>query len=320
MNTNTNFYQLHHDLALQKDECLFLMHHAGEDFTLQKILSNPACYKAKHIYLIDSEQLVIDEELKLFEIDERVHLWTSGVNTHPRLHTHQWWFNWMQEIELYNNFVSRIEPSRKKPYVFEAMLGTPRDHKNFVREKIDESPHKNKFLLGGRGNTLIGTDNWIPGVHEEITDESGDKYVLYNKVQKTPVSNVVPYFLYNSSWFSCVAETRYDRIFSTEKIGKPLLGKRMFVLFSAQYHLEHLKDIGFKTFDSIIDESYDKIKDHQARFLQAWQQIEYLLTQPAETIAKLIEPIVEHNHEIFMQTNWQKPMYEKIQNISRSSK
>lgn len=66
---------------------------------------------------------------------------------------------------------------------------------------------------------------------------------------------------YTDSWFSVVTETIFDYpyTFRTEKIWKPIIMAHPFVVAANAGYLRDLRSAGFKTFESIIDESYDQI-------------------------------------------------------------
>ena len=76
--------------------------------------------------------------------------------------------------------------------------------------------------------------------------------------------------LWKSGLWHIVTETVFyhDKLHLTEKIFKPIVSQRPFMLAAAPGNLAYLKSYGFRTFDQWIDESYDKIQDHDCR-LQA---------------------------------------------------
>jgi hypothetical protein len=65
--------------------------------------------------------------------------------------------------------------------------------------------------------------------------------------------------LERSALWSVVSETIFyqDKLHLTEKIFKPIVACRPFILVAAVGNLAYLKSYGFKTFDRWIDESYD---------------------------------------------------------------
>jgi hypothetical protein len=82
----------------------------------------------------------------------------------------------------------------------------------------------------------------------------------------------------------------------SEKTAKVFLAKRIYVMFGNQYFLENLRNEGFQTFSSVLDESYDQIRDPVQRYTAAWRQVEWLATQDADSIYQRLESVVEHNH------------------------
>lgn len=111
---------------------------------------------------------------------------------------------------------------------------------------------------------------------------------------------------YRDSYFSIVLETYFENHhlnFFTEKIFKPIIHKHPFVLVSTPHMLESLRSYGYKTFDSIIDESYDKIEDPSDRLIAVVNEIERLCnlseSELVEFKTKSLE-IVNHNYNVIM--------------------
>ena len=108
----------------------------------------------------------------------------------------------------------------------------------------------------------------------------------------------------NDSLWHIVTETvfYYDKLHLTEKIFKPIAMKQPFMLLGAVGNLAYLKSYGFKTFDGIIDESYDTIQDNDARTEAVVAQIAWYCALSAEekqTVIEAIAPIVEYNFHHF---------------------
>jgi hypothetical protein len=106
--------------------------------------------------------------------------------------------------------------------------------------------------------------------------------------------------LEQSALWSVVSETIFyqDKLHLTEKIFKPIVACRPFILVAAVGNLAYLKSYGFKTFDRWIDESYDlepncdlrikKITDELARLCQ--MSIEELRVMERE-----MQEVLEYN-------------------------
>ena len=108
----------------------------------------------------------------------------------------------------------------------------------------------------------------------------------------------------NDSFWHIVTETvfYYDKLHLTEKIFKPIAMKQPFMLLGAVGNLAYLKSYGFKTFDGIIDESYDTIEDNDLRTEAVVEQIAWYCALSAEdkrSVIEAIAPIVEYNFHHF---------------------
>jgi hypothetical protein len=94
----------------------------------------------------------------------------------------------------------------------------------------------------------------------------------------------------------------YDKLHLTEKIFKPIVSKQPFMLLAAPGNLAYLKSYGFKTFDSVLDESYDLIQDNDLRTQAVVDQLHWYcnLTPDEKTdIIQRLEPIIDYNFHHF---------------------
>jgi hypothetical protein len=120
------------------------------------------------------------------------------------------------------------------------------------------------------------------------------------------LSQVIPIELYNKTAYTVIAETNWASYYTffTEKTVKPIIGRRLFLMIGGAGYLQALRDMGFKTFDGIIDESYDLETDDLVRFDAVGQQIAWLCKQDQNKILEQIRPIVEHNYNHLMTRDW----------------
>jgi hypothetical protein len=108
----------------------------------------------------------------------------------------------------------------------------------------------------------------------------------------------------NDSLWHIVTETvfYYDKLHLTEKAFKPIVMKQPFMLLAAPGNLAYLKSYGFKTFEGIIDESYDTIEDNDQRTEAVVKQLAWycaLTAEEKQTVIEAIAPIVEYNFHHF---------------------
>ena len=110
-----------------------------------------------------------------------------------------------------------------------------------------------------------------------------------------------------SALFHVVTETVYfqDKLHLTEKVFKPIVAQRPFILVAAPGNLAYLKSYGFKTFDRWIDESYDLEPDHYIRIEKITFEIARLCAMsPAllEQMYKEMSEVLEYNRQHFYTT------------------
>lgn len=109
---------------------------------------------------------------------------------------------------------------------------------------------------------------------------------------------------YKKSYFSIISETYYDNTyprFFTEKIIKGFMFKHPFIAIAIPGILDTLKDMGYKTFDSIIDESYDKIKDDGLRLRAISTEVERLCnlnSQEFSLFCDKAKELTEYNFKV----------------------
>jgi hypothetical protein len=93
-----------------------------------------------------------------------------------------------------------------------------------------------------------------------------------------------------------------NSIFFSEKIFKPILMKHPFVLVSRPNSLKKLRELGYKTFSPMIDETYDSIENDVDRMSAIVKEMNRLALQTtAEWISwqECVSDIVNYNHKIF---------------------
>lgn len=141
---------------------------------------------------------------------------------------------------------------------------------------------------------------------------------LYNSVTDVPVISNNRMSRYDSSyWLACpwyedmfldlVTETvfNYPYPFISEKVMRPIVIGRPFLLFGAPGTLEWLHDLGFQTFDQYWSEQYDNIIDPNDRFIELCNIIKsinnYSITE-CQNMLTSMQAILAHNQQHYR--NW----------------
>jgi hypothetical protein len=87
---------------------------------------------------------------------------------------------------------------------------------------------------------------------------------------------------YDNSYLNIVIETHMDvdqsnGVFLTEKTFKPIKHAQPFVIFGAPHSLARLRDMGYRTFDNVIDPSYDNIENTTDRYAALMHTLEDMI-------------------------------------------
>lgn len=94
----------------------------------------------------------------------------------------------------------------------------------------------------------------------------------------------------------------YDQgVCLSEKIYKPIYYMQPFVVFGTPNTLSSLKEMGYKTFDTWIDESYDEIFDYELRFNKAIASVKEFVNNSANDLDRIMQemlPVLQHNTDV----------------------
>jgi hypothetical protein len=107
-----------------------------------------------------------------------------------------------------------------------------------------------------------------------------------------------------SALWHVVTETVYfdAKLHLTEKIFKPIVARRPFILAAAPGNLAYLKSYGFRTFDQWIDESYDLETDHYIRIEKITEEIKKLCELTPAALKQMhqeMQEVLEYNFQHF---------------------
>jgi len=173
------------------------------------------------------------------------------------------------------------------------------NYQSFNRIVTGDRAYRKTFVDQLRANNLLDHGAVSYGVTDDPVTE--ERLIIDHKQLPGSASADIPEV---DAFWHIVTETvfYYDKLHLTEKIFKPIVSKQPFMLLAAPGNLEYLRSYGFKTFEGIIDESYDDIKDNDARIEAVVAQLKWYcdLTDDEKTeIQRKCEPIVEHNFHHF---------------------
>jgi len=108
---------------------------------------------------------------------------------------------------------------------------------------------------------------------------------------------------YTDTYFSLVTETVFDYPYSfrTEKIWKPIAMGHPWIAVANQGFYRGIRNLGFKTFDGIIDESFDQIERSQDRIERIAQTVEDLCKQDLDQFLAACYNICKYNQQHYVE-------------------
>ena len=227
------------------------------------------------------------------------------------------WMDWFITTSHFYRYVkpgflnAKLDIANSKPKIFDILLGCKRLHRDFAYSYITDNFLKSQVIMTYHekwNQDLRLSDQYITedeGVEYDNPPNHTSQWVRYYG-HRMNMSQVVPLQIYNQTYYSLVAETNAVNEFNfyTEKIVKPILAKRLFIVLAGQNYLQHLQDLGFQTFGSIIDESYDKQANNELRWRLALDQLRYLCEQDPQELIPKVKQVVEHNQRHMLENNW----------------
>jgi len=143
-----------------------------------------------------------------------------------------------------------------------------------------------------------------------------DKYE-YKQIPNT--SYEIDLIEMSKSFLHVVNETVFYESFNhlTEKIFKPIVCMRPFILTSTPGSLKYLRRYGFKTFNKWIDESYDQEHDQHKRLNMIASEIRKICLLNKKEISNMYTemlPVLKHNYDLFFGSFEQDILDELVKN------
>jgi len=200
-----------------------------------------------------------------------------------------------------NKFVSKyfcpprpLVPTEK---LFGLFVGKyTRDRNTIARDVVSE--YKQNFLMSVMGSQHRPSPWWDPEVY---AIGSIDNQLVHNQYNSSePDTNRSLLQFYNQFEIELVSETFLygQSFFPTEKTIRPMVGCRPMLINGPVNFLDNLKQLGFRTFDQLWSEDYDRYE-----FPERWNQIKLVIDQVIEHgyDRNLANEILQYNYKHLQQ-------------------
>lgn len=195
-----------------------------------------------------------------------------------------------------------------RAFLFDCLLGARREHRDLTMLTLQASGLLEHSITTYR-DIFVG--HWIDRTPDRVARLFPDQQLLYPYVSANldpswevkshmdnSVSGIVPWEIYNRTWFTLLCETlgSGEVFLSAEKMAKCFHARRLFVVLATKDFLRQYHDWGFETFGDVIDESYDSIADDIDRWTCALEQVKCLCQQNLQALLSKLRPRLDHNH------------------------
>jgi hypothetical protein len=113
-----------------------------------------------------------------------------------------------------------------------------------------------------------------------------------------------------NSYCNIVMETHFDAdqsggTFLTEKTFKPIKHGQLFFIAGPAGSLQQLRDLGYRTFDSVLDTTYDRIVDNTHRWRKLCDAVQQSQHRLADRFASA-QADIKHNQQLFLKRKTQR--------------
>ena len=157
----------------------------------------------------------------------------------------------------------------------------------------------------------LGNDNpieidTVPGLRQDTTKFLEQAPYISDELDQAQRNDhsTTPDKYHSNAYCNIVMETHFDAdqsggAFLTEKTFKPIKHGQLFFVAGPAGSLQALRDLGYRTFDSVLDNTYDRIADNTQRWLllrAAIQQAQYRLADRFDAAGEDIK----HNQQFFI--------------------
>jgi hypothetical protein len=134
-----------------------------------------------------------------------------------------------------------------------------------------------------------------PYVSDELTQDERNDHSL----------NTEPKYFANA-YCNIVLESQFDYdqsggILLSEKTFKPIKHGQMFFVVGGLGSLQVLRDMGYRTFDHVLDNRYDTEKNNTERWIQLREAIAQAHAKGLSTLFEQCREDIEYNQRLFMQ-------------------
>lgn len=312
---------------LEMARCCNLIRQRINEQHAKIIFSNPA----------EGSQSLLDQfdRLKIRDLvfDRRIAVLGGGAIESGPLHFCHENFLFLTSIVPQNidaiKYTSDIYAKSDKPYKFLFLNGRLRSHRKWLIESFRRSDILDHGLwsclqrnTGNRRRDLTlmigGEDLMFVPERTKLLPKQYELKTFHDRYTHAEQANwakpllfgtdhwydaVINVRCYTDTYFSIVTETvfEYPHSFRTEKIWKPIMMGHPWIACANRGYYQDLRNLGFQTFDDLIDESFDHIDHNQDRIQRLHDVVVDLCNQDLDSFMRSCQDICKYNQQHYFE-------------------
>jgi len=238
-------------------------------------------------------------------------------------------FPWFMKKNLPMN-IDKVIPFKLKNKIL-CYNRRPRTHRKILVYYLQKNPDLLKNIdltFGGASNAYMDI-NHINPLRECLEDEELCQEVFnYFEDNKLEIKiddsdlevNLAASFnlqQHQETFISLISETEIRKgiLFLSEKMYKPIYAQQPFIVYGNPYSLKHLKELGFKTFDKWINESYDNEENFEKRLTMILEELKVIASKSFDELTIMrneMREVLIHNYKHFLLTDNTEKFFNKF--------
>jgi hypothetical protein len=240
---------------------------------------------------------------------------------------------------------TEIFTKTNKPYDFLFLNGRLRPHRKYLLESFRISGlldralwtnldryrgFNNSFQLMHQGRDIMADEfpiHYLPPQYEvpryraNIGRQYTENFVKYDFFDHTWGEIYLWADPYIDTYFSLITETvfMYPHSFRTEKLWKPMAMGHPWIVAANRGFYRDLRSIGFRTFEHLIDESFDLIDDNRDRIDRIRDVVQDLCQQDLPAFLAAAKEVCDYNqqHLIEMRQQVRRELPDRVERFIR---
>jgi hypothetical protein len=203
--------------------------------------------------------------------------------------------------------------TEERPYTFQFLNNRVRQHRSKLIEDLGQRNLLQDALWSNHNMGEKKEGHQLPNGY----DDSGTNSASLISWDKWKAGKIVT-DQYTDSYFSVFAESTvlHRYAFITEKTWKPIIAGHSFLALASENHYDRLHQLGFKTFNGVIDESFVSSDNWEDREKQIVKEVERLIALDLDQVVRDSQKTLDYNINHFWKL-WENYSEDTIEKLNK---